>query len=80
MKKQVEVLIPPDFINDKDFLYRQAADAVKEDPAAISAVIPVRRFTRIATCPSPEPRSKKTSFSVKKDRSAISKTTLAGVF
>lgn len=43
MKKQIEVSIPPDSINDKNFLYEKAAEKTGKNIAEISAVVPVRR-------------------------------------
>ncbi|MFO7446405.1 MAG: FAD-binding protein [Ignavibacteriaceae bacterium] len=43
MIKQIEIVVAPDFINDKDYLYSQAAIKLKKDPAEINAVIPARR-------------------------------------
>ncbi|MDO8550982.1 MAG: FAD-dependent monooxygenase [Ignavibacteria bacterium] len=43
MKKQIEIVVPPENINDKDFLYKSASEKLKLDPSEITAVIPVRR-------------------------------------
>lgn len=43
MIKQIELVIPPENINDKDFLYKSAAEKLKINPSELSAVIPVRR-------------------------------------
>ncbi len=43
MKKQIELEIPPEYLNDKEFLYSAAADALKLTTAEISAVVQLRR-------------------------------------
>jgi hypothetical protein len=43
MKKEIEIAVPPEYINDKEFLYNLAAQKLKLNPAEISAVIPLRR-------------------------------------
>ncbi len=43
MKKQTELVIPPEYINDKEFLYKSASEKLKKDPAEITVIIPVRR-------------------------------------
>jgi uncharacterized FAD-dependent dehydrogenase len=43
MIKQVEIVIPPSKLGDKDFLYQQAASVTHKNIAEIYAVIPVRR-------------------------------------
>ncbi len=43
MKKQIELIIPPGYFNDKEFLYSSAADALKLTPAEINAVVQLRR-------------------------------------
>ena len=43
MIKQIELVIPPEYINDKDFLYKSASEKLKKDPSEITAVNPLRR-------------------------------------
>jgi len=43
MKKQIELVIPPENINDKDFLYTAASEKLKLNPSEITAVIPIKR-------------------------------------
>lgn len=43
MKKQIEIVIPPDFLNDKEYLYNAAAGKLNLVPEELSAVVPVRR-------------------------------------
>ena len=43
MIKQTELVIPPENINDKDFLYKSASEKLKLNPAEITAVVPLRR-------------------------------------
>ncbi len=43
MIKQIELVIPPEFINDKNYLYEQAAIKTGKNPAEIKSVVPVRR-------------------------------------
>lgn len=43
MKKQIELVIPPEKINNKDFLYLTASEKLKSDPSEIKAVVPIRR-------------------------------------
>jgi hypothetical protein len=41
--KQIELVIPPENINDKDFLYKFASEKLKKDPSEITAVVAIRR-------------------------------------
>jgi len=43
MIKQTELVIPPQNLNDKDFLYKSASEKLKFNPSEISAVVPVKR-------------------------------------
>lgn len=43
MKKEIEIKIPPEYLNDKDYLYNSTADRLKVNSAEINAVVPVRR-------------------------------------
>jgi len=43
MIKQIEIVTPPDFINDKDYLYRATAKSLRCNISELKAVIPVRR-------------------------------------
>ena len=43
MKKQIEIIIPPEHLNNKNILYTFAAQKLKFELADISAVIPLRR-------------------------------------
>ncbi len=43
MIKQIELVIPPENINDKAFLYKSAAEKLKANPSEITAVVPVKR-------------------------------------
>jgi len=43
MKKQIEIIISPQKIGDKENLYVQAAQVLKRNVAEINAVIPIRR-------------------------------------
>jgi len=43
MIKQIELIVPPENLNDKDFLYKSASEKLKLNPAELAAVVPVRR-------------------------------------
>jgi uncharacterized FAD-dependent dehydrogenase len=43
MIKQIEIAIPPEKINDKDFLYSAASEKLKLNSIEITAVAPIRR-------------------------------------
>jgi hypothetical protein len=43
MRKEIEITIPPEHLNDKDFLYNAVAERLKLNPADISAIVPLRR-------------------------------------
>lgn len=43
MIKQTELVIRPQNLNDKDFLYKSASEKLKFNPSEISAVVPVKR-------------------------------------
>ena len=43
MKKQLELILPPENLYDKNALYKTAANILKTDPSEINAVIPQRR-------------------------------------
>lgn len=43
MKLELELTIPPEKVQDKDFLYTLAAQRTGKNPAEINAVVPVRR-------------------------------------
>ena len=43
MIKQTELVIPPENLNDKDFLYKSASEKLKLNPSEITAVVPLKR-------------------------------------
>ena len=43
MVKQIELVIPPGNINDKDFLYKSASEKIKLNLSELTAVVPVKR-------------------------------------
>lgn len=43
MIKQIELLIPPKYLNDKEYLTARAAEEINKNAAEINAVLPVRR-------------------------------------
>ena len=43
MKKEVEIAVPPEYLNDKEFLFNLTAQKLRLNPAEISAVVPLRR-------------------------------------
>jgi uncharacterized protein len=43
MKKELEIIVPPEYLNDKDYLCNSAAQSLKINPFEITAVVPVRR-------------------------------------
>ena len=42
MIKQTELVIPPENLNDKDFLYKSASEKLKLNPSEITAVVPLK--------------------------------------
>ncbi len=43
MVKQIELVIPPGNINDKDFLYKSASEKIKLNLSELTAVVPIKR-------------------------------------
>ncbi len=43
MIKQTELVVPPENLNDKDFLYKSASEKLKLNPSEITAVVPLKR-------------------------------------
>ncbi len=43
MIKQIELIVPPENLNDKDFLYKSASEKLKLNLVELTAVVPVRR-------------------------------------
>jgi uncharacterized FAD-dependent dehydrogenase len=43
MIKQIEIIVSPDYVNDREYIYRAAAKAAKCNIAELKAAIPVRR-------------------------------------
>ncbi len=43
MKKQIELVIPPEYLHDKNYLYASAANKLGVNAAEVKAVLPVRR-------------------------------------
>ena len=43
MKKQIELIIPPEYLNDKEYLYSTAADTLRVTTAELNAVVQLHR-------------------------------------
>ncbi len=43
MIKQIEIVLPPEFLHDKNYLYGKAAEKLKVNVAELKAVVPLRR-------------------------------------
>ena len=43
MINEIEILVPPELIPNKDFLYSETALKLSIDPGEVKAVIPLRR-------------------------------------